>query len=84
MDGTFYYHQDGLGSILVITDEAGDVKNKYKYDAFGNPTVIRETVENSILFTGELYDQSGFIYLRARYYDPAAGRFITHRCRRSG
>ncbi|WP_214659220.1 RHS repeat-associated core domain-containing protein [Candidatus Formimonas warabiya] len=76
-DGTLYYHQDGLGSILAITDEAGDIKNKYKYDAFGNPTMIRETVENSILFTGELYDQSGFIYLRARYYDPAAGRFIT-------
>lgn len=76
-DGTIYYHQDGLGSTLAVTDVAGTVKNRYKYDAFGNPTVILETVENSILFTGELYGQSGLIYLKARYYDPAAGRFIT-------
>ncbi|KJR46896.1 Rhs family protein [Desulfosporosinus sp. I2] len=75
--GTVYYHQDGLGSTLIITDSVGAVKNKYQYDAFGNPTIIAQTLENSLLFTGELHDQSGFIYLRARYYDPAAGRFIT-------
>ena len=76
-DGEIYYHQDGQGSTLVITDDTGAVKNRYQYDAFGNPTTLQQAVENSILFTGELYDQSGYIYLRARYYDPAAGRFIT-------
>ena len=34
-------------------------------------------MENSILFTGEPYDASGLYYLRARYYDPTTGRFIT-------
>ena len=33
---TFYYHADGLGSIVALTDEHGDVVQKYAYDAFGN------------------------------------------------
>ncbi|MED1664847.1 polymorphic toxin-type HINT domain-containing protein [Brevibacillus laterosporus] len=33
---------------------------------------------NPFLYAGELYDEeSGLIYLRARYYDPNDGRFIT-------
>ena len=34
--------------------------------------------ENPLLYCGEYYDaESGFIYLRNRYYDPSIGRFIT-------
>lgn len=73
----FKCHQDGQGSTLAITDASGNVLNKYTYDAFGTPKVIQETVANSILFTGEPYDASGLYYLRARYDDPATGRFIT-------
>ena len=36
-----------------------------------------KTVPNQILFTGEYQDLDGLIYLRARYYDPADGRFLT-------
>ncbi|MDD2402322.1 MAG: RHS repeat-associated core domain-containing protein, partial [Clostridia bacterium] len=76
-DGTVYYHQDGLGSTIAITNSTGAVINEYTYDVFGEPHIIKETVENSILFTGEPYDQSGLVYLRARYYDPTTGRFIS-------
>ncbi|TPG69642.1 RHS repeat-associated core domain-containing protein [Brevibacillus laterosporus] len=35
-------------------------------------------MSNPFLYAGELYDEeSGLIYLRARYYDPNGGRFIT-------
>jgi len=76
-NGTVYYHQDGLGSTVAITNSTGAVLNEYTYDVFGEPHIIKETVENSILFTGEPYDQSGLVYLRARYYDPTTGRFIS-------
>jgi RHS repeat-associated protein len=75
--GTVYYHHDGLGSVVAITDENGNILNEYTYEAFGEPIIIKETVENSIMFTGEPYDQSGFVYLRARYYDPTVGRFVS-------
>ena len=73
----YYYHQDGLGSILAITDANGAAKNTYAYDAFGEVKDKNETVSNSILFTGELVDEAGNVYIRARFYDPTIGRFLT-------
>ena len=73
----YYYHQDGLNNILAVTDASGNVKNTYAYDDFGEVICKNETVSNSILFTGELVDESGLTYLRARFYDPTLGRFLT-------
>jgi YD repeat-containing protein len=33
---TFYYHQDGLGSVTDLTDTNGNVAKAYAYDAYGN------------------------------------------------
>ena len=33
--GTYYYSQDGLGSVRTITNSSGVVVNKYDYAAFG-------------------------------------------------
>ena len=39
---------------------------------------ISETVWNDLAFTGREYDfETGLLYLRARYYDPEAGRFVS-------
>lgn len=75
--GTLYYHQDGLGSITAITDINGQSLNQYSYDAFGKIITSNETVDNIFEYTGEIYDENGLLYLRARYYDPAIGRFIS-------
>ncbi|WP_459178243.1 RHS repeat-associated core domain-containing protein [Cohnella faecalis] len=35
-------------------------------------------MSNPFTYTGEVYDnETGYIYLRARYYDPSIGRFIS-------
>jgi RHS repeat-associated protein len=76
--GTSYYHYDGLGSTRALTDATEIVLNTYTYEAFG--TLIASTVvmPNDYLFTGEQYDPNiGFYYLRARYYMPQQGRFLT-------
>ncbi|OPX85112.1 RHS repeat-associated core domain-containing protein [Pelotomaculum sp. PtaB.Bin117] len=75
--GIAYYHQDGLGSISVITDVYGNPLNRYTYDAFGSPRSVSESVYNPFRFAGEPYDANGLIYLRARYYDPITGRFLS-------
>ena len=61
----------------MITDSVGAVVGSSEYDAFGTrrtPTGIQYRFG----FTGEQRDaETGFIYLRARYYEPAVGRFVS-------
>jgi RHS repeat-associated protein len=74
-----YYVQDGLGSVVALTNTAGLVTDSYGYDAFGNPERLSGTTGNPFLFNGQQYDEAeGLYYLRARYYAPGQGRFITH------
>ena len=74
-----YYLYDGLGSVTGVTDASGNAVATFSYEVFGE---IRSGagVESEFRFTGEQRDsQSGrnFYYLRARYYDPATGRFLS-------
>ena len=69
---------NGHGDVVQTVDEAGTVLNQYDYDIWGNPVLTIETVENAIRYAGEYLDaETGLYYLRARYYDPYIGRFIT-------
>ena len=47
------------------------------YDPFGETTTSIGDYDTDYGYTGEQIDASGLIYLRARYYDPATGRFVT-------
>ncbi len=74
---TFFYHQDGLGSVTDLTDTAGVTAKSYSYDAYGNILESPGTVDQPYTYTGrELDAESGLLYYRARYYDPATGRFL--------
>ncbi|MGH2509488.1 MAG: RHS repeat-associated core domain-containing protein, partial [Ktedonobacteraceae bacterium] len=68
---------DALGSTLALTDTVGNVTDTYQYDDWGNLTKRTGTTYNPFLYTGQQYDEeSGLYFLRARYYQPAAGRFL--------
>ena len=72
------YHADQIGSIREITNADGSVRTTYLTDEYGNRTSVRGADDQPFQFTGEQVDpESGFVYLRARYYDPGIGRFIT-------
>lgn len=72
-----YYHRDEQLSTALVTDGHGDVLNSYQYDAFGIPLDTTEQLNNRIRYTGQQYDDvTGQYYLRARYYNPVAGRFM--------
>ena len=69
--GTFYYIHDRLGSIRLVTDSLGDVRNTYTYNPFGEmfATECAENTENPFKFTGQWYDSEiGQYDLRARMY----------------
>ena len=77
-DNAYYYLPDGLGSTMALTDDSGTVENTYAYDPFGALTSSSGSQANAFTFTGEQTDGSTSLeYLRARYYDPETGRFLS-------
>jgi RHS repeat-associated protein len=76
---THYYHHDGLGSIVGLTNESAIVEQSYFYDEFGNSLGSWGSVNNHYLYTGQEYDGSiSELYnLRARLYDMGIGRFTS-------
>ena len=68
---------NGHGDVVQIVDRNGNIVNNYKYDEWGNLLQSVESISNPFYYAGEVYDkETGLYYLRARYYDPAMGRFI--------
>jgi RHS repeat-associated protein len=69
---------DGGGSVRQLTNSLGAVTDEYEYDAFGNSFTRSGTTPNNYLYRGEQFDSDlGLYYLRARYYNPATGRFMS-------
>ena len=72
---------NAFGSITHTVDMNGSVRNEYDYDTFGTRTHVKTASTGSnqhFGYTGEMFDaESGLLYLRARYYDPSIGRFIS-------
>ena len=52
------------------------VLDTYRYAPFDS-LLAGGTSNNTRRFTGETQDPTGLYYLRAHYYDPATGRFLT-------
>ena len=72
-----YYHRDEQLSTVFVTDGQGEIRNSYQYDAFGISLETTEQLNNRIRYTGQQYDElTEQYYLRARYYNPVAGRFM--------
>jgi len=72
----YYYHFDGLGSVVALSNNSGNVVERYGYDVFGEPNRV-SNINNPYLFTGRNYDsETGLYYYRARYYSPTIGRFL--------
>jgi RHS repeat-associated protein len=65
-----------LGRLIrALTLDARQVTTTY--DAYSNVTATTGTVSQPLGFAGQYTDaDTGFQYLRARYYDPTTGQFI--------
>ena len=69
---------DPHGNVVQLADESGKVTKTYEYDSFGNEVNPDKKDDNPFRYCGEYYDkETQEVYLRARYYQPAVGRFLT-------
>ena len=74
----YWYHQDRLGSVKLITDASGNTAKKYDYAAYGKVAGTSGTLTDYRQFTGHMTDpETGLIYMNSRYYDPDIARFIS-------
>jgi len=73
-----YFLTDLLGSTVGIANSAGTtVTTTYAYDPYGVTTTAGSANTSPYKFTGRQDDGTGLYYFRARYYNPAWGRFIS-------
>ena len=72
-----YLLPDGLGSVRQALDEDGRPVFYYEFDPYGNP-VNNTGGGDPYGYTGEWWDSATeLLHLRARWYDPAVGRFLS-------
>jgi len=72
-----YLHTDALGSIVAVTNSAGQVIERREYEPYGRqlkPTVLADGPG----YTGHVSDAAtGLDYMQQRYYDPGIGKFLS-------
>ena len=80
----YYFVRNLQGDVVEILDKSGTPMAEYAYDAWGKCTLVREMSGSGIgginpfRYRGYYYDaETGLYYLKARYYDPETGRFIS-------
>ena len=86
-DGSvFWFHHDQLGSTRALTNSHRNVVGLYGYTLYGQRPLSNGDndgddglpAKTPLLFAGQYTDlESGLQYLRARYYDPSTGQFLT-------
>jgi RHS repeat-associated protein len=73
-----WFLADHQGTVKDVIDNAGIAIDHITYDSFGRIVSQTNPIELRFAYTGREWDgETGQYYYRARYYDPADGRFIS-------
>jgi RHS repeat-associated protein len=73
----YYPHADMLGSAHAVSDSTATAQATWTYDVYGTRTQTSGTLSYPFGFTGREHDgDSGLIYARQRYHDPAIGIWL--------
>jgi RHS repeat-associated protein len=76
--GNYTFHHDQVTSVVALTGHTGSLDESTGYAPFGETLVGSPTTANALRYTGRERDPgTGLYYYRARYYDPAIGRFLS-------
>src|SRR5208337_111505 len=78
--GAYCYHFDATGNTVAMTNSSQNIANAYTNDPFGNMLDQQETDPQPFKYVGQygvMAEANGFCYMRARYYDPQVGRFVS-------
>jgi len=74
----YYYHYDGNGNVVEITDSSGAVAASYRYDAYGKTLSATGTFASTNRYrfsTKPVEFSSGLYFYGYRFYDPVNGRW---------
>ncbi len=73
----YYYQKDERESTKYISDEEGEIRNRYEYDGYGRLEEKEEELAPIFLYTGQEYDEEleGY-WLGERIYREEYGRFL--------
>jgi RHS repeat-associated protein len=78
---TRYFHSDGQGSITAVTDSAGAVLTRYRYDPWGKQTLVSGSNtgidQTRQGHTGHEMLDGGLTHMNGRLYDPVLARFVS-------
>jgi len=72
------YHFDYHGSTVALTNETGQVIQRFQYAPYGE-LVSGDASQTPFLFNGMygvMTDDNGLYYMRARFYSPEIKRFV--------
>ena len=75
-----FYHLDGQGNVLAVTDWSGQVVESHDYDVFGqeeNPQAGTQAPQPKRFAGKERDTETGWDYFGARYDGSKIGRFTT-------
>ncbi|MGN6815420.1 MAG: 6-bladed beta-propeller, partial [Solirubrobacterales bacterium] len=73
-----YLHHDQLGSTRLITGSGGATSATASYTPYGGLEAKTGTATSPLGFAGQYTDaETGLQYLRARFYDPGTGQFLS-------
>ncbi len=74
------YHYDYRGSTIAMTDASENITHQYEYNDFGQILQSTEADFNAYRYVGKsgvAYESDDLYFMRARYYDPSLGRFLS-------
>ena len=77
VNSTGYFLTDALGSVRQISDPDAQIVLARSYSPYGEVISSVGNFQTDYSFAGEQTDNSGLINLRARYYNPLTGQFIS-------
>jgi RHS repeat-associated protein len=76
---TLYYHYDLRGSTTALTDENGEICDRFSYAPYGKLLHHEGTTNTPFLFVGKygvMKEENSLYYMRARYYHETLRRFV--------
>jgi uncharacterized protein RhaS with RHS repeats len=70
-DNVYYYHNDHLGTPMLMTDESGSIVWEGEFLPFGEAYSVTGNITNNLRFPGQYYDEeTGLHYNYFRDYKP--------------
>ncbi len=75
---TLYLHHDQQGSTRLLTSSAGVAEGAYTYNPYGTTLEHTGTATSPLQYDGQYTSKdTGFIYMRARVYDPETAQYLS-------